>query len=111
MSPLTVRPAATSRLDRIAGDGWLAAGDAAAAYDPLSSQGVGSALGAGFYAGHAAADHLAGRGEALPAYLHLLQESYAACLDLQRRHYRRERRWPEAAFWRRRHAGGYALDG
>ncbi len=110
-SPLSVRPAATSRLDRIAGDGWLAAGDAAAAYDPLSSQGIGSALGAGFYAGHAAADHLAGHGEALPAYLHLLQEAYAACLDLQRHHYRRERRWPDAPFWRRRHAGGYALDG
>jgi flavin-dependent dehydrogenase len=109
-TPFRVQPAETSRLDRIAGPGWLAVGDAAAAYDPLSSQGIGSAMGSGLYAGHAVADHLAGRPEALPAYLHLLQGAYGACLDLQRRHYRRERRWAGAPFWRRRHAPGYALE-
>jgi flavin-dependent dehydrogenase len=109
-STLRVQPAETSRLDRIAGPGWLAVGDAAAAYDPLSSQGIGSAMGSGLYAGHAVADHLAGRPEAIPAYVHLLQEAYGTCLDLQRRHYRRERRWAEAPFWRRRHAPGYALE-
>jgi len=107
---LSVRPAETSRLDRIAGDGWLAVGDAAAAYDPLSSQGIGSALGGGYYAGCAVADHLAGRPEALPAYAHLLQRAYGTCLDLQRRHYRHERRWPASPFWRRRHAERYAIE-
>ena len=59
--PPRVLPAETSRLDRIAGPGWLALGDAAAAYDPLSSYGIGSAMGSGFYAGQAIADSLAGR--------------------------------------------------
>lgn len=109
-APLRALPAESSRLDRIDGDGWLALGDAAAAYDPLSSHGIGSAMGSGYYAGHAIADLLAGRTDARPAYLGVLQDAYGAYLDLQRRHYAAERRWPDAPFWRRRHAPRYALE-
>jgi flavin-dependent dehydrogenase len=105
-----ILPAETSRLDTIAGEGWLALGDAAAAYDPLSSNGVGSAMGSGFYAGNAIADLLVGNADALPAYLDLLQRAYGACLDLQRYHYAQERRWPESPFWRRRQEAGYCLE-
>jgi flavin-dependent dehydrogenase len=107
---LRVLPAETSRLDSIAGERWLALGDAAAAYDPLSSHGVASAMGSGYYAGHAMADLLAGREEAGPAYLDILQRACGDCLDLQREHYARERRWPDAPFWRRRHAESYGLE-
>lgn len=107
---LRVLPAETSRLDRIDGEGWLAVGDAAAAWDPLSSYGVASAMGSGFYAGHAIADLLAGREEARLAYLDVMQRAGDACLDLQREHYARERRWPDAPFWRRRHDPGYCLE-
>jgi flavin-dependent dehydrogenase len=109
-SPLHVMPAESSRLDAIAGDGWLALGDAAAAYDPLSSHGVASAMGSGFYGGHAIADLLAGRDEAGLAYLDLMQRAYGTYLDLQREHYLRERRWPDAPFWQRRHAPSYGLE-
>lgn len=105
-----VLPAETSRLDTILGDGWLALGDAAAAYDPLSSHGISSAMGSGFYAGHAIADLLAGRPEAGIAYLDVLQNAYGGCLDLQKRHYASERRWPEAPFWKRRNEEGYCLE-
>jgi flavin-dependent dehydrogenase len=106
-----VLPAETSRLDRIAGPGWLALGDAAAAYDPLSSHGIGSAMASGFYAGQAIASSLAGHPEeARDAYLKLLQDAYGACLDLQRYHYAQERRWPDAPFWRRRHGEEYCLE-
>ncbi len=105
-----ILPAETSRLDTILGDGWLALGDAAAAYDPLSSHGIGSAMGSGFYAGHAIADLLAGHAEAGLAYLDVLQNAYGGCLDLQKRHYASERRWPEAPFWKRRHEEGYGLE-
>ncbi len=103
-------PAESSRLDAIAGEGWFAIGDAAAAYDPLSSHGVAAAMGSGFYGGHAVADLLDGRDEARPAYLDLMQRAYGAYLDLLRERYAAERRWPEAPFWRRRHQPGYALD-
>lgn len=111
VGPVQAMPAESSRLETIAGDGWLAAGDAAAAYDPLSSHGIGSAMGAGFYAGHAAADLLAGREDARLAYLDLLQRAYGGYLDLQRREYAREQRWPDAPFWRRRQAAGYGVGG
>jgi flavin-dependent dehydrogenase len=106
--PLRVLPAESSRLDAIAGDGWIALGDAAAAYDPLSSHGVASAMGSGFYGGHAVADLLAGRAQAGVAYLHLMQRAYGAYLDLLREHYARERRWPGAPFWRRRQGESFA---
>jgi flavin-dependent dehydrogenase len=41
---VSVRTACTSRLDRAAGAGWLAVGDAASAYDPLSAEGICKAL-------------------------------------------------------------------
>jgi flavin-dependent dehydrogenase len=106
---LRVLPAESSRLDVIASDRWIALGDAAAAYDPLSSHGVASAMGSGFYGGHAIVDLLAGRCEARLAYLDLLQRIYGTYLDLQREHYGRETRWPDAPFWSRRHAPSYGL--
>jgi flavin-dependent dehydrogenase len=108
--PLRVLPAESSRLDMIAGDGWLALGDAAAAYDPLSSYGIASAMGSGFYGGHAIADILDGREEARFAYLDVMQRACGTCLDLQREHYARERRWPDAPFWRRRQTPEYGLE-
>jgi flavin-dependent dehydrogenase len=111
-SDLRVLPAETSRLDRIEGDGWLALGDAAVAYDPLSSYGVASAMGSGFYAGHAIADLLAGRTDrdtARLAYLDVMQRACDTCLAMQREAYSRERRWPEAPFWRRRQEAGYGV--
>src|SRR6185295_6845741 len=108
-TPLKVLPAESSRLDTIVGEGWIALGDAAAAYDPLSSHGVASAMGSGFYGGHAIFDLLAGRDEAHLAYLDLLQSAYGHYLDQQRGHYAQETRWPDAPFWRRRHDPSYGL--
>ncbi|MEM6457226.1 MAG: hypothetical protein AAF772_19210, partial [Acidobacteriota bacterium] len=100
----------SSRLDAIASSGsdadgppWLATGDAAVSYDPLSSHGIASALGAGYYAGCAARDHLLGRSEAFDAYRAVMQQAYATYLDLRQRAYADEQRWPDAPFWRRRH--------
>jgi hypothetical protein len=39
-----------------------------------------------------------------------MQQAYGACLDLQRRHYAQEGRWPESLFWRRRQREGYCLE-
>ncbi len=102
--PLRVLPAESSRLDRIAGEGWIALGDAAAGYDPLSSHGIASAMGSGLYGGHAVTDLLGGRREARLAYLDVMERNYGTYLELLRRHYARERRWPDSPFWRRRRA-------
>ena len=104
VGPPRALPAESSRLDVIAGSGWLALGDAAAAYDPLSSYGITSAMGSGFYGGHSIADQLSGRREARDAYSSLMQRTYRTYLDLLATHYSRECRWLKAPFWRRRHS-------
>jgi flavin-dependent dehydrogenase len=91
-----------SRLERFAGEGWVAAGDAALAFDPLSSQGLLCALDTGSNAGRAVDRALAGDAEPLADYARAVgridsayREGLAAC-------YAGERRWPDRPFWSRR---------
>ncbi|MFN0111145.1 MAG: NAD(P)/FAD-dependent oxidoreductase, partial [Blastocatellia bacterium] len=60
----------SSRLDQVFGKKWLAVGDAAAAFDPLSSQGIVTAMEFGILAAQAI---LAGEPEALIAYSQRLE--------------------------------------
>jgi 2-polyprenyl-6-methoxyphenol hydroxylase-like FAD-dependent oxidoreductase len=87
----------------LAGDGWVAAGEAAAAYDPLSSHGIGSALAGGRQAAAALAAALEGDSGALTAYAERLRAGYARYLWLRHAFHADERRWPAAPFWARRH--------
>jgi flavin-dependent dehydrogenase len=88
-----------------AGEGWAAAGDAAAAYDPLSSHGIGSALAGGRQAAATLVAALQGDAAALPAYGEGHRAGYARYLWSRHAYYADERRWPDAPFWKRRHAG------
>jgi flavin-dependent dehydrogenase len=99
-----IQQAGSSRLDAVAGDGWVAVGDAAAAFDPLSSYGISSAMGSGFYAASAIVDYLAGSTDALPSYQKLIDDAYAQYLLMHYDYYSLERRWPDELFWQRRHA-------
>lgn len=102
--PGCVTDASTSWLDRVTGSGWAAAGDAAVAFDPLSSQGIVTALVLGREAGRLAAG-LIGPDEYAAGYHAVLEEHLA----LREAYYGLERRWPEAAFWRRRpNPNGYS---
>src|SRR5262249_2634984 len=55
----------SSRLDNFIGRNWLAVGDAACAFDPLSSQGIYFALESGLRAAEAIRTYLSGRETAL----------------------------------------------
>jgi len=101
-----VLAADTSRLTCVAGEGWLAAGDAAVAFDPLSSHGITMALGGGLHAADAAIHYLGGRRDALGEYASLLDGAFARYLLMRRERYLAERRWPRETFWRRRHEPG-----
>jgi flavin-dependent dehydrogenase len=94
----------TARLSTVAGEGWLAVGDAAVSHDPLASYGITAALGAGFYAAAALADYLGGSRDALRAYARLIDHAFAQYLLMHHDRYLSEQRWPAAPFWRRRHA-------
>jgi flavin-dependent dehydrogenase len=102
MGKPAMRPCQSGRLDRFSGEGWLAAGDAAASYDPLSGQGLVQALRSGVAAAYAAADILDEKEDAEFRYAHLLEEEIRGFLEARGQYYSLERRWPETPFWRRR---------
>lgn len=98
-----IYPAGSARLSRITGERWLAVGDAAAAYDPLSSYGITAAMGAGYHAASAIADFLSDNRDALSSYTATMDEAYARYLIMNYGYYQLEQRWPDKQFWRRRH--------
>jgi flavin-dependent dehydrogenase len=97
-----VTPAQNARLERFSGEGWLAVGDAALSFDPLSSQGIMTALFAGMEAGQALHADLSGDPQALDLYGARLTAIYQAYLNNRLRYYSHEGRWRGRTFWRRR---------
>ncbi|MEM7156812.1 MAG: tryptophan 7-halogenase [Myxococcota bacterium] len=98
-----VMPAGSAWLEHATGPGWLAVGDAAMAFDPLSSHGMGSGMTTGYYGACAVAEHLAGNPDALETYEVLVHGMFDDYLERLHQHYRLEQRWPSAPFWSRRH--------
>jgi len=85
-----------------AGDGWLAVGDSALSFDPLSAQGLFNALYTGLAGAEAADRALSGHADALRAYaasLSPIRDAYRTHLEAW---YGLERRWAERPFWERR---------
>jgi flavin-dependent dehydrogenase len=80
----------------------LATGDAAIAFDPLSSHGITNAIYTANRAVKAIALHLSDPDEKqFREYAESLSAIFAAYLGTRYELYKRERRWPEAAFWSR----------
>lgn len=99
-----VLDARSSRLEPAAGAGWIAVGDAAAAYDPLASHGVRHALASGRHGAEAILRWLGGEASAMAAFAEAerhAHERYRADLAAV---YGLERRFKGSPFWRRRHA-------
>jgi flavin-dependent dehydrogenase len=95
----------TTRLYPVWGPGWIAVGDAAAAHDPLSSQGILKALESGMRAGRAVTRWLKGQGNAFADYAAWIEGDFSR----YRRHhaffYGQVTRWPQSRFWQRRQSG------
>jgi flavin-dependent dehydrogenase len=108
--------AATQFLDRAAGPGWLALGDALMALDPLSASGLTGALEDALAAGEVIAGSLSGRASErrlAAGYARRARATLESYLTARLGIYAAERRWRESPFWRRRIAGseifGYHL--
>jgi 2-polyprenyl-6-methoxyphenol hydroxylase-like FAD-dependent oxidoreductase len=91
--------AGSARLDRVSGDGWVAVGDAAISLDPLSSQGILTALFTGLRAGRAIAANLGGQPGALNGYARQIEEIWRAYRSNREACYAAETRWPYRPFW------------
>lgn len=76
----------------------MAVGNAAFAYDPISSYGIASALGGCFYAGNAIADHFLGKQEALLVYSFIHEKNYKLYLEMLGNQYQLEQRWSNNLF-------------
>jgi hypothetical protein len=101
-TPPRVCAAGASRLASVAGPDWLAVGDAAMAFDPLSSQGLFHALYTGVTSAAAIEQALDGDTLAMTDLARSVEPVWAAYLRTVRHHYDSERRWADRPFWRNR---------
>lgn len=95
-------PAQSQCLEPLHGDRWIAAGEAAVAFDPLSSMGIGYAIASGIQAARFAAGAVAGNGAHLDLYDADVASHFTTYLDRRRAYYDLERRWTDRPFWQRR---------
>ncbi len=86
----------------LTGNGWLAVGDSASSYDPLSGRGVFKALQHARLAANAILSAL--RGETAPTSLYTSQvrHEFDEYVRQRRSYYISERRWAEYTFWQKR---------
>jgi 2-polyprenyl-6-methoxyphenol hydroxylase-like FAD-dependent oxidoreductase len=97
--PLCIAPAGSSRLRAPAGARWIACGDAAASYDPLSSLGVQSALESGMSTAGIVFALIRGVSGSSAAGT---RDPWLSYIANRNAYYGLERRWPESSFWQRR---------
>ena len=96
-------PARSQFVEPAAGFDWMAVGDAAMAFDPLSSAGIPKALAEGLQAADAIRSALAGDLAKLEGWNAAVRGRFGAFLVARRAYYGFERRWPDEIFWQRRH--------
>ncbi|WP_158797932.1 lysine-epsilon-oxidase maturase LodB [Pedobacter sp. L105] len=97
-----VRNAFSQLTDSSLRTNFLAVGDAAAAFDPISSMGIGFAVSSACNAARAAGYFLEGDDSFVKSYAQSLKDIFANYKDLCKKYYHLEQRWPDAAFWQRR---------
>ncbi len=99
-----VRSARSHCLERVTGEQWLAVGDAAMSFDPLSSMGITKGLKSGIVASQIVLRYFQGDTSALETYNHDIQQKFGSYLEERAAYYQMERRWPSSPFWQRRHS-------
>jgi flavin-dependent dehydrogenase len=86
----------------ICGRGWLAVGDSASCYDPLSGRGIFKAIRHGSQAAAALDRFLRGETDALGPYQKHVCREYRDYLIQRNAFYKMEKRWMDSAFWVKR---------
>lgn len=102
ISQPAVKAASSYHLDTLAGDRWLAVGDSASAFDPLSSYGIHKALYWGIEAGRSIAAALKGDSSALKNYESNVKQEFESFIQMKISYYQMETRWPDHPFWKSR---------
>ncbi len=98
-----IHSAPSSILSAVCGADWLAVGDAASSYDPITSAGITKALMHGEMAGNAIARMLIQQAsDAVLEYQQQVFDDFNRYVGLRNQLYHSERRFADAGFWRRR---------
>jgi flavin-dependent dehydrogenase len=98
---LTIVSAATTRRVQFWGDGWIAVGDAAQSFDPLSSLGIYKALDSASRACDFLVNGRNGKAEDA-SYADWSEEVFRSYRRQRAEQYRNQRRWSGSQFWDRR---------
>jgi len=97
-----VYAANSCRMSTITSGNWLATGEAAIAFDPLSAQGIVKAIESGIHAAHAIRGYWSSDSHALNRYATAISEDFKRYLRMRHAYYSREMRWSHSTFWSRR---------
>ncbi len=89
-------------MDKQFGENWLAIGDAAMAYDPLSASGILRAVNDGSKAAGYIDDHFKKNKKSFKYYADNSKMKYKKYLHTKLHYYNLETRWPTSVFWKRR---------
>jgi len=98
-----VADASGSRLKSASGMNWIACGDAAISFDPLSSQGIYNAIYSGVAAAKAVLANESGDGSAIADHIGRLAAIHRVYRSRLISSYGLVRRWPNQQFWTARH--------
>ena len=85
------------------GKNWLAIGDAAMSYDPLSSSGILKGMRDGIEVSDSIQQFFSGEKYASERFSDLSEERFIKYLQMRSSYYKIENRWPDSVFWKRRH--------
>lgn len=100
---ILIKSARSHCLNQITGEGWLAVGDAAMSFDPLSSMGITKGIKSGMMAGQAIAQSFRGDRNFINQYEVDRTREFNQYLKMRFDYYQIENRWPSSTFWKRRH--------
>ncbi|KAA1245170.1 lysine-epsilon-oxidase maturase LodB [Aquimarina sp. RZ0] len=98
-----IRNAQTQLTDATAINNFIAIGDAAASFDPISSMGIGFSMTSAFHGAKHIQRQLS-RKELLTtqAFQNDIEKNFGEYLKLRTQFYEQEQRWSTSAFWKRR---------
>ena len=99
LAKLQAVPANSEKMARSGGRGWIAAGDASMAFDPLSSMGIEHALVTGTRAASAIHAQFLGDPASVERYHCTSDEEFGKYLEARARFYKRGQRSSKSTFW------------
>jgi flavin-dependent dehydrogenase len=94
----------SSKIEKVNGENWLSIGDATATYDPLSSNGIVTAINDGIRASNIIFNYLNGSARYLDEYNNDISTNFNKYLEKRAFYYKLENRWADSVFWKRNQA-------